>query len=228
MSLGVTPLSEIEDCPASRTEGGYIDQCRPFNSFSGHNLEICSEHLSENGVYYLVDSPWMDMRPYSRLSLIEAIVAPVLPLECTQNLMSLLCNTWFKQCSQVEDVVTRDQIWLPSLMCRDACDEYLAVWDQCINTIRQDGDAWEALATQLAITADQAGEVANKDRDHDPVPLGPGKWNSFEPLRCDVRGGSLETIEPGNAVNAWWFGQYPVGCCALVCLLSCLLFQCLI
>ena len=174
------------------------------------NLHGCKKHLNEEVVYYLVDSPWLDAAPWSYLQPVFDGISPVLTPECLNNVESLLCNTWFKQCSQVTDIETGENVYLPALMCQENCEEYRSVWDECVAAIEEDSEVLANFQAQRALLVDQMGTIINEDlRDFDPIPLGPGEWNSFEPLQCDVSGGKAQDISPENSVSAFFFGQYP-------------------
>ncbi len=161
--------------------------------------------------YLKADAPFLDKMPYSRLGVYGDSAELVLPADCSQNLMALLCNTWFKQCSQVEDDKTGQLIWLPALMCQHDCENYISVWDECVATLQEDVDSYEKFKLQMAIMGDRGIEIVNKDR-FDKLVTPVGGWYPFEPLRCNVTGGVMADIEPANAVNAYMFGQYPVRC----------------
>jgi hypothetical protein len=61
--------------------------------------------------------------------------------------------------------------------------------------MQEDSEALVDFQAQGASMADQMGTIVNDDlRDFDPTPLGPGEWNSFEQLQCDVPGGILQNI----------------------------------
>ncbi len=156
------------------------------------------------------DGPFLDKLPYSRLGFYRDNAELVLTAECSQNLMALLCNTWFKQCSQVEDDKTGEPIWMPALMCQQDCENYISVWDECVATLQEDADAFEKFKLQMGIMGDRGFEIVNKDRNFDKLVTPIRGWNPFEPLRCTVTGGVMADIEPANAVNAYIFGQYPV------------------
>jgi hypothetical protein len=174
------------------------------------NLRGCKRHLNEEAIYYLVDSPWLDAAPWSYLQPVFDGISPVLTPECLNNVESLLCNTWFKQCSQVTDIETGENVYLPALMCQENCEEYRSVWDECVAAIEEDSEVLANFQAQRALLVDQMGTIINEDlRDFDPIPLGPGEWNSFEPLQCDVSGGKPQDILPVNSVSAFFFGQYP-------------------
>jgi hypothetical protein len=160
--------------------------------------------------YLKADGPFLDKTPFSRLGFYRDNAELVLPAECSQNLLALLCNTWFKQCSQVEDGKTGEFIWLPALMCQQNCKNYMSMWDECVTTLQEDANVYEKFKLQMGIMGDRGIEIVNKDRNFDKLVTPVGGWNPFEPLRCDVTGGVMADIEPANAVNAYIFGQYPV------------------
>jgi hypothetical protein len=53
-------------------------------------------------------------------NIIETVMNPT----CASNVISLLCNSVFKECVRVQDKSSRGEVWLPSLLCRGACKKH--------------------------------------------------------------------------------------------------------
>ncbi len=51
---------------------------------------------------------------------------------CASNVISLLCHSIFKECVRVQDASSRGELWLPSLLCRGACNKHREIWTQCL------------------------------------------------------------------------------------------------
>jgi hypothetical protein len=68
---------------------------------------------------------------------------------CASNVISLLCNSVFKECVRVQDKTSRGELWLPSLLCRGACNKHLEIWTQCLIDLELDPAAKNNFDTQM-------------------------------------------------------------------------------
>jgi hypothetical protein len=59
----------------------------------------------------------------------EIIMETYMKPACVSSIMSVMCNSGYKECQQVDDTVTGEKIWIPTLMCRSACEERFFVWE---------------------------------------------------------------------------------------------------
>ncbi len=68
---------------------------------------------------------------------------------CASNVISLLCNSVFKECVRVQDEFSRGEVWLPSLLCRWACEKHWEIWTQCLIGLESDPAAKSNFDTQM-------------------------------------------------------------------------------
>jgi hypothetical protein len=81
-----------------------------------------------------VDSPNNDdaVRGFSIVTQLADIIKNAMNPTCASNVISLLCNSVFKECVRVQDESSRGELWLPSLLCRGACNKHTEIWTQCL------------------------------------------------------------------------------------------------
>ncbi len=82
-------------------------------------METCGPYVSREKLYYL---PFKEVRREARtvdlyLNEILKVMRPALSSDCSANLLSLLCRTWFRECQEVPHD-TLGSTMLPSLMVR--------------------------------------------------------------------------------------------------------------
>ncbi len=78
-------------------------------------LEACGSYLSRETLYYL---PFKGTRGTdSIIKLVVDVMGPALSSDCSANLLSFLCRTWFRKCQKVPHD-TLGSTMLPSLMVR--------------------------------------------------------------------------------------------------------------
>jgi hypothetical protein len=87
-------------------------KCRAIND-DEHPHEFCGPYLSRETLYY---SP-LNFPSEELLKAVLDVMRPVLSLDCSANLMSLLCQTWFRECQAVQHDILGSTM-LPSLMVR--------------------------------------------------------------------------------------------------------------
>jgi hypothetical protein len=73
-------------------------------------------------MYYL-SHPWSENQGAMFLEPFEII------METYMNVVSAMCNSGYKECQQVDDTVTGEKRWVPTLMCRSACEERFSAWE---------------------------------------------------------------------------------------------------
>jgi hypothetical protein len=71
---------------------------------------------------------------------IADIINSVMNPLCSSNVVSLICNSWFRECMSVEDDFNRggDGLWLPSLLCRHQCEKHWDIWNECVADLESD------------------------------------------------------------------------------------------
>ena len=93
---------------------GTDTKCRTIDE--GDPLEACGAYVSRETLYYLPfngTTRGMD----SIMKDVLYVMRPALSLDCSANLLSLLCRTWFRECQEVLHD-TLGSTMLPSLMVR--------------------------------------------------------------------------------------------------------------
>jgi hypothetical protein len=68
---------------------------------------------------------------------------------CASNVISLLCHSFFKECVRVQDESSRGEVWLPSLLCRGACNKHWEIWTQCLIDLELDPAAKSNFDAQM-------------------------------------------------------------------------------
>jgi hypothetical protein len=106
--VGCAPLLTFFSLSGANTK------CRTIND--DDPIEACGPYLSREAQYYFP----LDLPPEVRSSVLIAVLdvmRPALSLDCSANLLSLLCHTWFRECREVPHD-TLGSTMLPSLMVR--------------------------------------------------------------------------------------------------------------
>jgi len=152
---------------------------------------------------------WIDLQPNSLVEFIMAAFKPVLTKsECYSNLKQMLCSSFFRECRPVEDPVSQEMLYLPSLMCRSECERRTEIWNQCVDEISQDPQLYAAFETVLKEANDGFGNAAKRFLQKG-LRGDASVWSPFRFTPCDATGGVLDDIEPGDEVSAFLFGRYP-------------------
>jgi hypothetical protein len=61
-------------------------------------------------------------------------------LECSSNLVSFACGTFFRTCAEVTDA-SGDSAWAPALTCESDCEAFSTVWNKCMGDLETDAEA---------------------------------------------------------------------------------------
>ncbi len=76
---------------------------------------------------------------FSMLEQVADIINSVMNPLCSSNVISLICNSWFRECMSVEDDFNRGGgLWLPSLLCRHQCEKHWDIWNKCVADLESD------------------------------------------------------------------------------------------
>jgi hypothetical protein len=86
---------------------------------------------------------------FSVVSQLANTIKNVMNPTCASNVISLLCNSVFKECVRVQDEYSRGELWLPSLLCREACKKHWEIWTQCLMDLELDPAAKSNFDTQM-------------------------------------------------------------------------------
>ncbi len=152
-------------------------QCRPFSVFNEKHLQTCHPYLKNITHYYLVrrgvstfkcsidhnlhsvlfhcirqaDTPGLDdtAKGFSIVTSLANIIKNAMNPTCASNVISLLCNSFFKECVRVQGGSSRDELWLPSLLCRGACNKHREIWTQCLIDLELDPAAKSSFDAQM-------------------------------------------------------------------------------
>ena len=97
------------------------------------------------------ETPWFDDPVYG-INIVKSladIIKNAMNPTCASNVISLLCNSFFKECVRVQDESSRGEVWLPSLLCRGACNKHWEIWTQCLIDLELDPAAKNYFDTQM-------------------------------------------------------------------------------
>jgi hypothetical protein len=164
----------------------------------------------------LADTPFIDNENgpfgFSLVTQIADKIKNALNPTCTSNFMSLVCQTWFRECKQVQDQSSSssNQIILPSIMCRHECERHFEMWNTCLLDLQLDSAAEANFHAIMKYGADQGIPLIASTLFGHILPPGPdGIHKTMKPLECNATGGDLEKIDDADTSSAWLFGQYP-------------------
>jgi len=200
-----------EACPTSRSDNGYVDACRPFEYFGEYNLESCHEFLDSEGYYHQADTSYWD-KAGNDLNGFFKQVKSLMSLECSSNLVSFVCNTFFRPCVEVTDA-SGESTWAPSLTCESDCEAFTTVWDECIVDIGADttkkanfDDAMRQLGTEQHEAMSTLAAFSKRDF---PPAIPEEGMHQLAPFRCDVTGGEMGDIQAEDWYKAFMLGRLP-------------------
>jgi len=212
-------LPELQ-CPHSRVKGGFVEACRPFEYFGEYNLQSCHKYLNSDpeAVFYLADTTMLDKAGWSMDLFGEAIKQTFDPT-CAANVISFVCQSVFKPCQKVSQ--NGKDIWVPSLTCKDDCEDFLSTWNSCVESIQADEQAFSTFqATMRNLIAFQLEFVqtmtafGNWDQATFPMPgtlfdFLPSDEININPPSCDVTGGARDEIDNTDWFWARMLGRFP-------------------
>ncbi len=83
-------------------------------------LKHADNFLPEDGVYHQADTAYWD-KPGNDINTFNQLLEGALSEKCYAELVSFICNTFYRPCSEVEDA-NGNSTWIPSLLCRSECE----------------------------------------------------------------------------------------------------------
>jgi hypothetical protein len=97
------------------------------------------------------DTPYIDdpAMGFSTVTQLANIIKNAMNPTCASNVISLLCHSFFKECVRVQDESSRGELWLPSLLCRGACNKHWEIWTQCLIDLELDPVAKSSFDAQM-------------------------------------------------------------------------------
>ncbi len=97
------------------------------------------------------DTPRLDdpTTGFSLVTQLASMMKNAMNPTCALNVISLLCNSVFKECVRVQDESSRGEVWLPSLLCRGACNKHWEIWTQCLIDLELDPAAKSNFDSQM-------------------------------------------------------------------------------
>jgi len=201
-------------CQLSLVSQGTVEQCRPFAYFTDFNLHTCRPYLSNASTYYLADSPVFDYAGGFISTFADEIVVSPWGAECTANLLSLICNSWFRTCQPVEDEETGETFFLPSLLCRDQCEVHRKIWDSCVAKVERNADTKQIFDERMSHLAHVLYTVGldylyKGHEGGEPSFPAQDPKGTFHLFDCDVSGGIAEDISAEDASIAMALGRWP-------------------
>jgi hypothetical protein len=209
-----------ERCKAGNPVGIQIvchAQCRTFFDYKEDfdnevALKSCHPYLSDDRTYYLVDTPDIDdtesNNGVSNFAQFTDIVEIAMNPKCAANVVSLMCHTTFKECTEiVDESKPTGSLWVPSLLCRSECERHLAIWDQCLQNVGADPEAKETFDTQMLALVDLTHAFSKGMFSTGALPDGAGYRSSFRLLQCDAQGGQNDQIPDEDSAIAFLLGQ---------------------
>jgi hypothetical protein len=94
----------------------------------------------------MLDDPTVGFSLMGQLaSIIELGMNPA----CASNVISLLCNSWFRECVNVKEKSSGENLWLSSLLCRDVCNTHWEMWTACLKDLELDPSAKSNFDNQM-------------------------------------------------------------------------------
>ncbi len=116
-------------------------------SIDHHNLYSALFHCMRQA-----DTPFFDDHAttgFSLLTQMANIIKNAMNPTCASNVISLLCHSVFKECVRVQDESSLGELWLPSLLCRGACNKHRELWTQCLTDLESDPAAKSNFDSQM-------------------------------------------------------------------------------
>jgi hypothetical protein len=80
---------------------------------------------------------------------------------CASNVISLLCNSLFKECMRVQDTSGTGYLWAPSLLCKSVCKTHWDIWTQCLVNLESDPAAKSTFDAQMMLMVRHMIDVCN-------------------------------------------------------------------
>jgi hypothetical protein len=113
------------------------------------NLHSVLFHCMQQADTPFLDDPESAIR-FSFATQLAAIIKNAMNPTCASNVISLLCHSLFKECVRVQDDESScGELWLPSLLCRKACNKQWEIWTQCLTDLESDPAAKSNFNTQM-------------------------------------------------------------------------------
>jgi hypothetical protein len=126
--------------------------------------------------------------------------------ECASTVKKLLCNSAFRQCQQVKDPLTGENVWVPALLCRSECEQIHDIYSQCVADLDGDEEAISRYESQMASLTPTMRIPLDIIFFRDiPRPLDA----PFRLFDCDVSGGDRDQIADEDAVASFIVGRWP-------------------
>jgi hypothetical protein len=197
-----------DKCPTSLVYGGYVQQCRQFDYWTENNPINCAPYLSEETYYYMADTPFLDIQN-GALSSIAEIITNALNPACAANVLNLICNSFFRECKEVEE-----DVWVPSLMCRDDCAAIHDIWEGCVEEINGDLATKTSFNTQMVgvsavahtLGSDFLFKTANNT--NSLFPATNENLNPFRLFDCDAPA-NIDDLGEEDYTTAFLLGSFP-------------------
>jgi hypothetical protein len=97
------------------------------------------------------DTPFFDEPAlgFSIMTQLADILKNAMNPICASNVISLLCNSVFKECMRVQDTSSTGYLWAPSLLCKGVCKTHWDIWTQCLVNLESDPAAKSKFDTQM-------------------------------------------------------------------------------
>jgi hypothetical protein len=129
-----------------RKGGSQASRYKTFPGSIERNLHSVLFHCMQQA-----ETPWFDdpATGFSAVTQLAGILENAMNPTCASNVISLLCNTFFKECVRVQDASSRWGLWLPSLLCRGACNKHKEIWAQCLRDLELDPAAKSNFDAQM-------------------------------------------------------------------------------
>jgi hypothetical protein len=133
--------------------GGGGGQASRYKIFAGgsidHNLRSVLFHCTQQAETPFIDDP--TVVGFSIVTQVANIIKNAMNPNCASNVISLLCNSVFKECLHVHEESSLGELWLPSLLCRGACNKHREIWTQCLTDLESDPAAKSNFDIQMLL-----------------------------------------------------------------------------
>ncbi len=129
--------------------GGQASRCKTFAGSIDHNLRSVLFHCIQQAATPFLDDPAFG--GFSIVTQLANIIKNAMNPTCASNVISLLCNSVFKECVHVHDESSLGELWLPSLLCRGACNKHREIWTQCVTDLESDPTAKSNFDIQMLL-----------------------------------------------------------------------------
>jgi hypothetical protein len=203
-----------------------------FDYFEGANVlsDMCAPFIDTTGAYLYLqptgDGPAGNMDPKEHMggygsqlfNMIGDWVQKSMTATCAQNVNALICQTFFKPCTEVTTSIfinsfpATETVLVPQLMCRSSCETHLETWETCLadmdeearaafDTIMGHGEGYQKSSFERIGDRVLRMEGGPRDFLYEQTGLNGQEYADFKLLQCSVEGGlDAEDVKEGEGM----------------------------